>query len=104
MRQLSRLWQLQGQLQLGAALQGAKQAPAMAHLSTPVSFGQPPAFTPPSGYTAVPLDRTYMPQGGEHLRPSILFLNLDSHFQLATARALHQKLSPVHSNASYATS
>ncbi|CAL5228540.1 g11694 [Coccomyxa viridis] len=62
-RQLPRLWQLQGQLQLGAVLQGTKQAPAMAHLSTPVSSGHPPAFTPPSGHTAVPLDRPYMPKG-----------------------------------------
>ncbi len=73
-RQLPRIWQLQGQLQLGAALQGTKQAPAMAHLSTPVSSGQPAAFTPPSGHTAVPLDRTYMPQGGEDLLCLISFL------------------------------
>ena len=87
MKELPRLWQLQEQLQLGAALQGSKQAPAMAHLSTPASFGQPPAFTPPSGYTAVPLDRIHMPQGGEHLRPSILLRNLDDHFlQLLTHR------------------
>ena len=64
-RQLPCLWQLQGQLQLGAVLQGFKQAPAMAHLSTPVSSGQPLAFIPPSGHTTVPLDRTFMPQGGE---------------------------------------
>ena len=64
-RRLPRLWQLHGQLQLAAALQGTKQAPAMAHLSNPVSSGQPPAFTPPSGHTAVPLDRAYTLQG-EH--------------------------------------
>ena len=68
MRQLPQLWQLQGQLQLAAALQGPKQAPAMAHLSTPISFGQPQAFAAPGGHTAVDLDRNYMAAGGETLQ------------------------------------
>ena len=72
-RQLPRLWQLHGELPLAAALQGTKQAPAMAHLSTPVSSGQPPSIKQPSGHTAIPLDRDYMSLGtGEPMRPSIL--------------------------------
>ena len=70
-RQLPRLWQLHGQLPLAAALQGIKQAPAMAHLSTPVSSGQPLAIGQPSGHTAIPLDRDYMSLGtGEPMRHS----------------------------------
>ena len=62
--QLPQLWRLRGRLQLAAALLGPKQAPAMAHLSTPVASGQPKSFTPPSDHTAVPLHRTYLaPEG-----------------------------------------
>ena len=62
--QLPQLWRLRGRLQLAAALLGPKQAPAMAHLSTPVASGQPKPYTPPTDHTAVPLHRTYLaPEG-----------------------------------------
>ena len=65
MRQLPGVWRLRGQLQLAELLKGPKQAPAMAHLSTPATSGQPQSFTPPPKHTAVPLDRSYMPSTGE---------------------------------------
>ena len=62
--QLPQLWRLRSRLQLAAALLGPKQAPAMAHLSTPVASGQPRPFTPPTDHTAVPLHRTYLASEG----------------------------------------
>jgi hypothetical protein len=64
-RQLPRLWQLRSCLQLAELLQGPEQAAAMAHLSTPISLGQPAPFTPPPGHAAVPLDRTYLSSEGD---------------------------------------
>ena len=75
--QLPQLWRLRGRLLLAAALLGPKQAPAMAHLSTPVAYGQPRPFTPPSDHTAVPLHRTYLvPEGTPGNTLSILCRNL----------------------------
>ena len=85
-RQLPQLWQLRNRLQLAELLQGPEQAAAMAHLSTPISHGQPAPFTPPPAHTAVPFDRSYLSSEGDQsgalltcgilvLYPTVMYLH-----------------------------